>query len=228
MNTNLFSLLRPSVFFDADSGGGGGGNEKDEKPETKGKTFTQEELDALFAQRAAQAKGSALADLFKEIGVENADGLKTLIAKAKEADDAQKTELQKAQDKATAAEKSLADQKDAHEKTLAELGKRILDTEIKIAAGREIKDKDGKIIRPKFRTDALDVVLLSVARKDIAEKEGAYTGIEEALGVLAKEKPFLTEAESTTTQRGTPGGERPRKPNPKQDAATPTGKHSRF
>lgn len=209
-----FSLLRPLVYFDANSGGGGGGT--DDTPDgdkPKGKTFTQEELDALFAQRATQAKTSALSDLFKEIGVENADTLKALITKAKEADDAQKSELQKAQDKAALAEKTLAEQKTAQDAALAELEKRILNTEIKITAGSEITDKDGKVIRPRARADALDAILLIVERRDIVKKDEAYTGIEEALDALFKAKPFLFEAEQAQPFKGSPADTKLRKPN---------------
>lgn len=225
---NRFSLLRnPLVFFDADSGGSGGGTDPNKPGEPQGKVYTQEQLDAMFAERAKQAKGSALNDLFKEIGVENAEALKTIITKAKELDDAQKTELQKLQDKATTAEKAIADQKATYEATIESLNKRVLDTEIKIAAGSEIKDKDGKVTRPKFRADALDVVLLRIARKEIAEKDGNYTGIEEALGLLAKEKPFLLEAESQSTSKGTPPGNPPRKPSLDKKPA-PGKTNSRF
>lgn len=220
---NSFSLIRPRVFFDANSGGGGGGTNGD--PNGSGQTgqledlfkvlekYPQEAKDKVFGARATQARNSALTDLFKELGVENADALKTVIKSAKEADDAQKSELQKAQDKASAADKALADQKTAHDTALAGLEKRIQDTEIKIAAMREVKDKDGKVARPRVREDALDAVLLLIDRKAIVEKDGTYTGIEEALDVLAKAKPFVFDAEPKTTFKGSPEDNKLRKPN---------------
>lgn len=228
---NRFSLLRPlGLYFDADSGGSSGGSNDDpggdNKP--KGKTFTQEELDTMFAQRAAQARTSALSELFKDLGVENTDSLKAVIKAAKNVDDAQKTELQKAQDKADTAEKAFADQKTAHETAIAELEKRILDTEIKIAAGREVKDKDGKVTRPRVRAEALDAAQLVIERKDIAQKDKAYTGIEEALDELYKAKAFMFEAEPEPPTKGTPPGQTLRKPNPPKQANTAGGKHSRF
>ncbi|MBK8467737.1 MAG: hypothetical protein IPL32_18135 [Chloracidobacterium sp.] len=221
------------MYFDANSGGGGGGKDGNadgdgDANKPKGKTFTQEELDALFAQRAKQAGNSALTDLFKELGVENADSLKAVITKAKEADDANKTELQKALDKVTATEKAFADQKIAHDTAIAELSKRILDSEIKIAAGNEVKDKDGNVLRPRALPDALDVVLLGISRSEIVQKENAYSGIEEALAVLFKSKPFLFEAETEPPTKGTPPGQPPRKPNLQQKQNAASGKHSRF
>lgn len=225
-----FSLFQPRVFYDANSSGGGGGKDEnadgDNKP--KGKTFTQEELDAMFANRATQAKTSALTDLFKEIGVESADSLKALITKAKEADDAQKSELQKAQDKANAAEKTLADQKTAHDTVIAGLEKRIQDTEIKITAQAEVKDKDGKVTRPRARADALDAVLVMIERKEIVNKDGTYTGIEDALGALFKAKPFMFETEPEPPAKGSPSSNQQRKPTLPKKETVAAGKHSRF
>lgn len=200
-------VIQPLLDPNANPGGNGG-------TDPKGKTYTQDELDTMFAQRAAQAKTSALSDLFKTIGVENADSLKSIIAKAKEADDAQKSELQKAQDKANMADKALADQKTAHDTAIAELEKRIQDTEIKITAGAEVKDKDGKVLRPRALADALDVILLSVDRKEIVKKDNAYANIEEALDAMYKAKPFLFEAEQAAhTFKSSPADSKFRKPN---------------
>lgn len=237
--TFLYSLLRPRVFFDANSGGGGGGSNGDggngqgqlEDLFKVLERYPQDAKDKVFGARATQARNSALSDLFKELGVENADSLKAVIKAKKDADDAQKTELQKAQDKANTAEKALADQKAAHDTAIAELEKRIQDSEIKILAGRDVKDKDGNVIRPKFREDALDVVLTTLDRKAIVLKDGAYTGIEEALADLAKAKQFLTETEKEPEQntQGTPRGEKPRKPNLPGEKKNAVGKsHARF
>lgn len=232
--TFLYSLLRPRVFFDANSGGGGGSGGEGDGQQLEDlfkvlERYPQADKDKVFGARAKQAQSSALSELFKELGVENAESLKAVLKAKKEADDAQKTELQKAQDKASTAEKALADQKTAHEIAIAELEKRIQDSEIKILAGREVKDKDGNVIRPKFRDDALDVVLSTIERKEIVLKDGAYTGIEEALATLAKAKEFLTEKEPEPNTQGTPSGEKPRKPNLPGEKKNAAGKsHARF
>ncbi len=233
----LFSLLRPRVFFDANSGGGGGGSDGDggngQQLEDLFKVlerYPQDAKDKVFGARASQARNSALTDLFKELGVDNADALKSVIKAAKDADDAQKSELQKSIDKANAAEKALADQKTTHDTAIAELEKRILNTEIKIAAGTEVKDKDGKVLRPRARADALDALLLIIDRTGVSQKDGAYTGIEEALDALAKSKTFMFETEPELTAQGTPDGKGPRKPKlpNKQNANPADGQHSRF
>ncbi len=233
-----FSLLQPRVYFDANSGGGGGSNNNADGDGGNGQLedlfkvlerYPQEAKDKVFGARAKQAGSSAVSELLKELGVENVDSLRTVITKAKEADDANKTELQKALDKVTAADKTLADQKNAHDTAIAELNKRIMDSEIKIAAGNEIKDKDGKVLRPRALPEALDVVLLGISRNEIVQKDNAYSGIEEALTALFKSKPFLFEAEAEPPTKGTPPGQPPRKPNLQQkQAAAASGKHSRF
>lgn len=219
----FYSLLRPRVFYDANSGGGGGSNENnpgnndDNKP--KGKTFTQEELDALFAQRATQARNSALTDLFKDLGVENADSLKAVIKAAKDADDAQKSELQKAQDRAANAEKAVNEQKTTFESQITDLEKLLTDTEIKIAASKAVKDKDGNVTRAAFRADALEDVVVLINRKGIKRENGAVSGIEDALVELAKVKTFMLDDEPTTQFKGSPTDSKFRKPNkPKSNA----------
>ena len=228
MNTKYSMLRLPTVYFDADSSGNGGGNNDQQPEKPTGKVYTQEQLNEMFADRAKQARGSALADLFKELGVESSDNLKAIITKAKEADDAQKTELQKAQDDLERAKKLADENKANYESELEKLSKRVQDTEIKVAAGNEVKDKDGKVTRPKFRPDAYDVVLSTINRKGITDKDGVYTGIEEALDELAKAKPFLLETVSEATPKGSPKGQQPRKPEKSSQTNASSGKHSRF
>jgi hypothetical protein len=209
------------VFFDANSGGGGGGSndnpDGDNKP--KGKTFTQEELDTLFAQRATQAKSSALSDFLKELGVENADALKSALKAAKDADDAQKSELQKAQDKAANAEKAANEQKATFEAKIADLEKLLTDTEIKIFASKALKDKDGNVTRAAFRADALEDVVVLINRQGIKRENGAVSGIEEALSELAKAKTFMLDDEPAEKFKGSPTDSKFRKLNkPKLNA----------
>ena len=86
-------LRRPVFLFDADGGGAGGGAGGD-KPETK--SYTQAELDAMFADRANRASSSAVADLLKKAGIDTVENLVATVTKAKEAETAQLSELEKA------------------------------------------------------------------------------------------------------------------------------------
>ncbi len=58
-----------------------------------------------------KVKSEALSNFMKEIGVEDKDALKGIIAKAKEEEDKNKTDLQKANDSLTEATKQLAEER---------------------------------------------------------------------------------------------------------------------
>lgn len=205
----------------ADASGNGGEQDK--------VTFTQQELDALFAERAKRASEGALSELFKSLGVSDAASLKTALDKVREADEAQKTELQKLLDKASKAEASVADLEAARKAEIEAFTRRILDTEIKIAASRDVKDKDGKITRQAFRAEAVDDVILLVDRKNITEKDGAYTGIEGALDALAKAKPWLLAEQATPEKpKGSPITKERIQQKPVEKEAKAPGKYSRL
>lgn len=66
-----------------------------------GKSYSQEELNRMFAERSSQAERSQL----KKLGFEKFEDAESLLRKARERDDADKSELQKAVEKAAQLEK---------------------------------------------------------------------------------------------------------------------------
>ena len=62
------------------------------------RTFTQEELNTILTERLNRAKGTAVGDLLKELGFEKPEDLKTAVQRQREAENANKSELQKAQE----------------------------------------------------------------------------------------------------------------------------------
>ena len=70
--------LLPAPLFDADgsgNAGNGGGSGGDQDPVRQ---FKQSELDAMFGERAKQARSAAVTDLLKDLGVESPDRLTTI------------------------------------------------------------------------------------------------------------------------------------------------------
>jgi len=63
-----------------------------------GKTYTQAELDRMFAERARQAESS----LLKKLGFEKVDDVSAALGRLKSMEDGQKSELQKAQEQIAA------------------------------------------------------------------------------------------------------------------------------
>lgn len=88
-----------------------GGNEGGEKP----KTFTQEEVNHLVGGRVAEATRKAESDLAKKLGV-SADEAAQILKDHNERAEADKTELQKATDKAAALERERDEERSSRER----------------------------------------------------------------------------------------------------------------
>lgn len=214
MLLNLF-WFRPSFLFDGDSGGAGGGSTDTNPDKDKGgdgagggeatRTFKQSELDALFAERAKQGKQSGVAELLKELGVENVDALKTAQKAAKEAADAQLTELQKAQ-KEAADNKALAE---ASEKEKADITAKAQEKLLRAAILAEAA-KQGF-------NDPNDAWLYVDRTAIKAKDDDTFEGIDKALEAVVSAKPYLVEKQQQSSQRGTPKREKGKQP------ATPAG-----
>jgi hypothetical protein len=209
---------RPAFYFDAPADGGTGGG-TGTPPATPPATSTatppagtppnatgnggptQEELDRQFADRANRAAEAERKKFYEALGVKDETEYQAFLKAKKDADDKIKSDIQKAQDDLTKAKGDLT----TKDTTIADLQKRLVDSEIKQAAARQIKDKDGKVTRPSVRAEALERVPALIDRSKISEKDGKTLGIEEALVELAKTDAYLFEASATTPPgKGTP------------------------
>lgn len=85
-----------------------------------GKTFTQDDLNRIVGERAARAKEAAIADLLKELGMDNADTLKAKVKAQADAEAAQLSELDKANKKAADLEAKLKEAQDSAAKATQE------------------------------------------------------------------------------------------------------------
>lgn len=214
----LINLFRPRPIFlwDDDGGGAGGGSGDPAKPgESSGdgaggdekRSFTQKELDTLFADRAKQAKQSALADVLKELGVENLDAVKATIRAAEDAKKAQMSELEKAQKEAAdalaAKEQAERDKAD----TMAKAQEKLLKAAILAAAAqKDFNDPE----------DAWRFVDRAAIK---AKDDDNFDGVEAALDAVVKAKPYLVKAQPGVKRPG--GTPRPAAQKPAQ-GGTPT------
>lgn len=203
-----------NVLLEADKGDGGGeggnGNGDGKQPETK--TFTQADVDRIVGERAKRAEESAIGSLLKDLGFEKPDDLKALVGEARKKQDAEKSELQKAQERIDALTKA----KDTAEQERAEAIERANVTLMRAAVMAEAAKADYRI-----KPEALADVWTFVDRSGIKPKEGAdgeFAGIGEALKALAKAKPYLVQdGNGHGTPR--PGAKKPAdqgKPEPRQ------------
>lgn len=203
--TRLFGL-RPLFFFDGDSGGAGGGTQNPGNTNGNGtgggeatQTLTQAQLNALFAERADQAKRSTMADVLKELGVENLDAVKNTLKAAKDAEAAQLTELQKAQAKAEAEAKAKAEAETKALQAIELANTRLMQSAVMIEAAKA---------EHRFNPEALADVWAFVDRSKLAVKDdGTVEGIADAVKAVAKAKPYMVVAEQQQKPApGTPPG----------------------
>lgn len=96
-----------------------------------------------------KVKGDAIAEYLKSLGVENSDSLQAIVKKAKEDEEANKTDLQKKDDALTATTKELVDEREARviaeaKLSAIQLGAKpeLVDDLVIVAKAKVTKDKD--------------------------------------------------------------------------------------
>jgi hypothetical protein len=199
---------RPLFFYDPTAAGGtlppaDGDKPQENLPDAGGNGGpNQAELNRQFSERAERAASAAKKELWAVLGVNSQDEFEAFVKAKKEADDAQKTEMQKLTEAAKKAQKALDNAQ-----------KRIMDGEIKLLATQPV-EKDGKVTRAAFRPDALDIVITLIDRNGIQDDDGKLTGIDTALEALAKEKPFLLVGDGKAQAPVTKGTPAPAQPKP--------------
>lgn len=180
------------ILFDGDSGGAGSSAGDPPSPvETNGdgadkgdaKSYTQAELDRMFGERTRQARKAGIAELLKELGVEKAEDIKAALQKAKEAEEAQLSELEKANKRAADLE---AKAKQADEaRTIAEV--RAQEKLLKAAVMAEAT-------RQGFN-DAADAWQFVDRTKIEAGEDDSFKGLDKAVKAVLEAKPYLAKAE---------------------------------
>lgn len=205
---NIFNRITPLFFFDATAGGGGDTGKTPEQLAEEAKAAeevkAQEKLNKEFADRAQRAADAKQKEILETLGVKDPDEAKRLIEAAKKAEADNQSELEKEKTAREKAEADLEAAKQEADNVKKEALKVTQDTEIKISALAEVKDKDGKVVRAAFRKDALDDILLLIDRSEIETKDGKVEGVENALSKLAKAKPYLLGEVTKPTRKGGP------------------------
>ena len=158
-------------------------------------TFTQEQLDAIIADRLDRATTKTKADLLAELGIEDTATAKKTLAEAEAAKAAQMTELEKAQAQIAEAQAAAA-----KATTEAEA--------IKVQAA-EAMLRAAVISKAGAFNDPMDAWSFIDRSKIEANEDGTYKGVDEALAALAEAKPYLVKADSAQTGPGTPSRAKP-------------------
>lgn len=195
-------------------------NAGDVKDKKDTKSFTQAELDQLFAGRAKSAEDAAIKKLLTELGVENVDAAKAILTKQKEADEAAKSELQKAQDQIANAKTEAEKAKSEKDAALIKARELLMKAEV-VRSALSFKDANGNT----FLAESVDDVWLKVDKASIKDGDGdTFTGVKEAVEQVAKDRPhWLTNPKNDgRPPKGTPPTRPANKPADEKDQKQPT------
>lgn len=188
--------LNNGLYFEGQADGGGAtGDDPGKKVEgANTKTFTQEQLDAAFGERAKQAASKATTDLLATLGVKSADEIKAALeelAKVKQAQlsDREKMELSL---------KELTEKYEAEVKARAEAALKAEETEKRAAV----------LLLAQHFNDPEDAWVF-VDKASITLEGGKVKGAKEAIDKIAKEKPHLLKAAAKLGGTPSPANRKP-------------------
>lgn len=201
-----FLFSKPFMWFTPDSGGGSGGGDGGDTGDDKGtgggsgddkekseKKFSQKDLDALVGEARKSGRETAVKKLLEELGVEDAEKLKTALAEAKKLKEAQMSEADKQKAALDAAEKAAADAKAEKETAIAQANERLM----KAAVIAEASKADHKI-NPAAIADVWAFV--DRAKLKVTET-GDIEGAADAVKAVIKDRPYLQNGKAAA---GTP------------------------
>lgn len=143
------------------------------------RSFTESELNQMFAERARRAETS----LLKKLGFERADDATAALGRLKAMEDGQKTEAQKMQER-------IAELTQANSELSGRQRDQVAQYEVMIAAGRlGVVDADAA-----FR-------LLDKSKLEFDKASGKPTNVEGLLKALLVEKPWLAGTGTSASNR---------------------------
>nr|DAU61201.1 MAG TPA: Major capsid protein [Caudoviricetes sp.] len=128
-----------------------------------------------------KVKGDAIAEYLKSLGVENSDSLQAIVKKAKEDEEANKTDLQKKDDALTATTKELVNEREARviaeaKLSAIQLGAKpeLVDDLVIVAKAKVTKDKDINAVIAEMK-DSTNGKIYFAIEEDETNKKGTVT-----------------------------------------------------
>jgi hypothetical protein len=185
-------MYRAGLYFDKPNDNPEGDPNKDKDPEGDEVKLTAEQqahVDKIIGNTRKQAREGAIAGLLKDLGLDKVDDLKTILKKAKDAEDATKTETERLKQQADEATKRATDAETAKATALATANERLMKAAVMAKAGT-------------FHDPADAWSLIDRSKVKVNEETGEVEGVDKALEDLVKAKPHLVKGEQKP--RGTP------------------------
>lgn len=156
---------------------GTGGDDNTQNNDTNQQTSTQQNNNV----DVEKVKGDAIAEYLKSLGVENSDSLQAIVKKAKEDEEANKTDLQKKDDALTATAKELVTEREARviaeaKLSAIQLGAKpeLVDDLVIVAKAKVTKEKDINAVITEMK-DSTNGKIYFVTDEDETNKKGTVT-----------------------------------------------------
>lgn len=156
---------------------GTGGDDNTQNNDTNQQTSTQQNNNV----DVEKVKGDAIAEYLKSLGVENSDSLQAIVKKAKEDEEANKTDLQKKDDALTATTKELVTEREARviaeaKLSAIQLGAKpeLVDDLVIVAKAKVTKEKDINAVITEMK-DSINGKIYFVTDEDETNKKGTVT-----------------------------------------------------
>lgn len=129
-----------------------------------------------------KVKGDAITEYLKSLGVENSESLQEIVKKAKEDEEANKTDLQKKDDELTATTKELVDEREARviaeaKLSAIQLGAKpeLVDDLVIVAKSKVTKDKDINAVIAEMKDSTNGKIYFAIGEEDETNKKGTVT-----------------------------------------------------
>lgn len=129
-----------------------------------------------------KVKGDAIAEYLKSLGVEDSESLQAIVKKAKEDEEANKTDLQKKDDALTATTKELVTEREARviaeaKLSAIQLGAKpeLVDDLVIVAKAKATKDKDVNAVIAEMKDSTNGKIYFVTSEEDEMNKKGTVT-----------------------------------------------------
>lgn len=156
---------------------GTGGDDNTQNNDTNQQTSTQQNNNV----DVEKVKGDAVAEYLKSLGVEDSESLQAIVKKAKEDEEANKTDLQKKDDALTATTKELVTEREARviaeaKLSAIQLGAKpeLVDDLVIVAKAKVTKDKDINAVIAEMK-DSTNGKIYFATDEDETNKKGTVT-----------------------------------------------------
>lgn len=156
---------------------GTGGDDNTQNNDTNQQTSTQKNNNV----DVEKVKGDAVAEYLKSLGVEDSESLQAIVKKAKEDEEANKTDLQKKDDALTATTKELVTEREARviaeaKLSAIQLGAKpeLVDDLVIVAKAKVTKEKDINAVIAEMK-DSTNGKIYFVTDEDETNKKGTVT-----------------------------------------------------